>query len=318
MFAGVHLGQQQLEHRFVGRVDTLEQLPQAGADKFAGGDTGDMAEVEAVGLLDKALADQLVGVVGVARLLVHRHQPPQRETAAEQNGGAIKLVQQQVVLGGAAVLDAEGVLARALGEMGRVDQVEVGFAALGCCPVADRLTLAAQLVALGGRQIGCVADPDIQVTLFGLADGTATAHQVQPLNVRREACGMAAVLEAAGQALGHLQAGGFRFEIGQPAGRVAGNKAGQQGIVDVKQQRDQLQHVVLPGGQCLQNPAQARGVECHEALAQGIQSLAVNALFNAWLDFTVRLHVACQDAAVRRMVSRVWLCSAASRPRLVR
>ena len=62
--------------------------------------------------------------------------------------------------------------ARALGEVGRVDQVEVGFAALGCCPVADRLALAAQLVALGGRQIGGVADPDIQVTLFGLADGT--------------------------------------------------------------------------------------------------------------------------------------------------
>ena len=34
VFAGVNLGEQQLEHRLVGRLDALEQLPHAGADKF--------------------------------------------------------------------------------------------------------------------------------------------------------------------------------------------------------------------------------------------------------------------------------------------
>src|SRR5690606_29230368 len=56
VLAGVDLGEQQLEHRLVGRVDALEQLPHAGADEFAGRDARQVAEVQHLFGAHEALA----------------------------------------------------------------------------------------------------------------------------------------------------------------------------------------------------------------------------------------------------------------------
>ncbi|MNV06235.1 hypothetical protein D3C71_966040 [compost metagenome] len=55
MFAGVNLGQQQLEHRLVGRLDALEQLPEPGTNELARRDKGQVAQVECFVGANKAL-----------------------------------------------------------------------------------------------------------------------------------------------------------------------------------------------------------------------------------------------------------------------
>ncbi len=180
-----------------------------------------MAQVKVVVGADKTFADQLMGVVAVALLFVNRHQPPQRKTAAQANRGAVELVQQQIVLGAAAVLDAQFVITLALGKAGRVDQVKVDFAVLAGGPVADQLAFAAQLFNLSAIEFGCVADPDIQIALLGLADGAAAAHQIQAVDLAAEAGGVAAILKAAGQALSDLQATAVRLKAVQAARGLA-------------------------------------------------------------------------------------------------
>ncbi len=82
VLAGVDLGEEQLEHRLVGRLDALEQLPHAGADELAGWNPRQVAEVEHLLGADETLGQQRVHVFGVALLLVHRHQPPHRRASA--------------------------------------------------------------------------------------------------------------------------------------------------------------------------------------------------------------------------------------------
>ncbi|MNF61013.1 hypothetical protein D3C84_426420 [compost metagenome] len=142
MLAGVDLGEEQFEHRLVGRLDALEQLPHAGADELAGRDVRQVAEVEHLLGADEALGQQGLAVLDVARLLVHRHQPPERGAPGEPDGGAVELVQQQVVLGGAAVVGGQACFAVALGEARRVDQEEVRLGALSGGPFFERAALA--------------------------------------------------------------------------------------------------------------------------------------------------------------------------------
>src|SRR3990167_4322475 len=81
-FTGVNLGEQQLEHRLVGRLEALEQLPHAGADKLFRRDACKVAEVEHVLGADKALGQQGARVVLIALLFNPRPQPPQRRAPA--------------------------------------------------------------------------------------------------------------------------------------------------------------------------------------------------------------------------------------------
>ncbi len=93
VFAGIHLGEQQLEHRFVGRLDALEQLPHPRTNKFGRWDARQVAEVEHILCADKALLQQCAGVVRVARFFIDRHQPPKRRASAEPDGSAVELIE---------------------------------------------------------------------------------------------------------------------------------------------------------------------------------------------------------------------------------
>ena len=93
-----------------------------------------MAEVEHVLGADKAFGQQGTGVVLIALLFIHRHQPPQRRAPAEPDGGAVELIQQQVMLGGAAVVRGQLRLAFALGETRGINQEEMRFGAEGGRP----------------------------------------------------------------------------------------------------------------------------------------------------------------------------------------
>ena len=121
MLAGVDLGEQQLEYRFVGRVYPLVQLPETGADKLTSRYASNMAKVQALLPTDKPLAEQALGVAVVVLFFVSRHQPPKWIAAAEENRSTVELVEQQIVLGGAAVIRGQLRFALALGEARGVD-----------------------------------------------------------------------------------------------------------------------------------------------------------------------------------------------------
>ncbi|MNM74200.1 hypothetical protein D3C81_859540 [compost metagenome] len=148
VLAGVGFGEQQFQQRLVRRVDAFEQLPQPGPDELAWRYVGQIAEVEDVLLTDEALAQQRLGVGVIVVLLVDRHQPPQWGTPGQPDGGTVELVEQQVVLGGAAVVRAELAIASALGEGLCVDQEKVRFGAQAGGPGFEQLAFAPQFVEL--------------------------------------------------------------------------------------------------------------------------------------------------------------------------
>ncbi|MCY1215219.1 hypothetical protein D9M72_270610 [compost metagenome] len=261
VLASVHLGEQQLEHRLVGRLDALEQLPHAGADEFAGRDVCQVAKVEDFLGTDETLGQQRTGVLGVAGFLVHRHQPPERGAPGEPDGGAIELVQQQVVLGGTAVVGGQPRFAVALGEARRVDQEEVRLGPLAGRPLFQGRAFALQLGEGGGIQLRRVADPDIHVALFGLCDGAQAAHQEQAVDGRRLRTAPRLVGEGTGQSLDFGQQLVIGLEGGESGRRGAGYVAGKQRVIDVEQQRQQLQDQLLAAGQSLHGSLQAAFID---------------------------------------------------------
>ena len=73
-------------------------------------------------------------------------------------------------------------------------------------------------------------------------------------------------------------------EAVQPGRRGGRDVAGQGGVVDVQQQRQQAQHPALAGGHRLQGALQAAGIDGQKALAQLGEDLAVDAVLELRLD----------------------------------
>ncbi|MNJ41686.1 hypothetical protein D3C77_366170 [compost metagenome] len=290
VFAGIDLGEQQLEHRLVGRLDALEQLPQPGADELARRDVREVAEVEVVFGAHEALGQQGIDVLPVACFFVDRYQPPQGRAPGEPDGGTVKLVEQQVMLGGAAVIGAELAVALALDEALRLDQKQVGFGALAGSPDFQQQAFLAQLCQFAFAEVGGVTDPDVHIALLGLGQGAQAAHQVQPVNRLGRVAAAGLVRERAGQALGFGQQWGIRLEIGDARRCVAGYITGQQWVIDVEKQRQQGQHLLLPARQPVHGPPQAPLVERQETLAQLAEHLAVNALVEVGANFVGVVH----------------------------
>ncbi|MNE68902.1 hypothetical protein D3C80_1645880 [compost metagenome] len=75
-----------------------------------------------------------MGVQVVTGFFVHRHQPPDGCAPGQPDRGAVELVQQQIVLGGATVFGAERLVPFAAYEALRVDQKAMRFGALAGGP----------------------------------------------------------------------------------------------------------------------------------------------------------------------------------------
>ena len=291
VFACVDLGQQQLEHRLVGRLDALEQLPQPGPDKLPWRNMSQMAEVEGFIGADKTLGHQGVSKFGVAAFFVDRHQPPDGRAPGQPDRGAIELIQQQVVLGGAAVVGTQLRIAITQHKARRVDQEEMRFGAHAQGPGFQQLALFAQLGQLGLVQVGGVAHPHVHIALIGLGQRAQAAHQEQTVDRRRRVAVARFIGKRAGQALGIGQGLGVRFEIRQPGRRAAGDVAWQQRVIDVEKQRQQGQHALLTWRQPLDGPGHAALIEGHETRAQLGQHLAVDAFVQIGADFMGAGHV---------------------------
>jgi len=291
VFAGVDLGQQQLEHGFVRRLDALEQLPQPGADEFAWGDARQVAEVEGFIGADETFGNQRVGELGIPGLFIHRYQPPDRRAPGQPDGGAVELIQQQVMLGGAAVVGAQLRVALTEDKARRLDQKEVCLGAHGQGPGFQQLAFLAQFGQFSLAQVRGVTHPHVHVALVGLGQGTQAAHQEQAEDRSRRVAMAWLVGERAGQALGFGEGLGVRFVIRQACRRTARHIARQQRMVNVEKQRQQVQHALLARRQPLDGPGHAAFIEGHEPRAQLGQHLAVDAFVQVGADFMGAGHV---------------------------
>ena len=182
MLTGVDLDQQQLEHRLVGRLDAFEQLPEPGADEFPGRNVRQVTEVEGLLGAHKTLGQQGVGVQLVAGFFIHRYQPPDWRAPGEPDRSAIELVQQQIVLAGAAVFGAELAIALAADKPLWLDQETMGLGALAGGPGFEQLRLFAQFGEFVRAKVRGVADPQVHIALIGLGQGAEAAHQEQAVN----------------------------------------------------------------------------------------------------------------------------------------
>jgi|GEM_PF-4711998 len=284
ILTGVDLHQQQLEQRFVGRGYGLVELPESGADELAGRHLAQVAEVEYFVGAYETLGQQRRHILVVAVLLVVRHQPPERDAPAEPECRAVELVEQQVVLGGAAVIGGQPGFALALIEALRIDQKEVRFAALARRPGLQQFALAAQFLDLAGVQGGVVADPHVQIAVLVLRHGAEAAHEEQAEYRLRQFSARRLVGERAAQALCFGELFGVRHEVRESGRGSRRDIAGENRMVDVKQQRQQLEYLLLARRHGLQGPLQACGVDREKARPQRGQHLAVDAFFENWVD----------------------------------
>ena len=186
---------------------------------------------------------QIVGDLFVVVFLLGRHQPPDGVAPRQQQTGAIELFQQQVMLGGAAAFAAE-LMDFPFFELVGVHKKEVHFQPHALGPLFDLLAFEFQLVQGVVFQIGVVADPDIEVAFFRLGDGAHAAHDEQGLNFV-SAQGAAFISETFGEFVDGFHA----FFTGRvqrnPRRGAFGNKAREHGVVDVEENRQQLQEVPL-------------------------------------------------------------------------
>ena len=306
VLAGVDLDQQQLEHRLVGRLDALEQLPEPRADELPRRNARHVPQVEVFLGGHEALGQQRMDVLLVARLLVHRHQPPERRTSGEPDGGAIELVQQQVVLRGAAVVRAQSGIAFAAHEAAWVDEEEMRFGALAFGPGLQQLALLLQFGQFVLVQVRGMADPDVHVALVGLGQGAQAAHQEQSMDRSRRVAVAGLVGKGASQALGFGQYLGIGFVVGQARRRRPGDVAGQQRVIDVEEQRQQVEDQLLARRQPLHRPGHASFVEGQKARAKLTENLAVDSFIQVGTDFMGMGHFKRSSNVARFRVGAVY------------
>ncbi|RMV85936.1 hypothetical protein ALP03_05855 [Pseudomonas amygdali pv. tabaci] len=290
MFTGVNLDQQQLENRLVGRLDTLEQLPQAGTDKFRRRNVRHRPEVEHFAGADEAFAQQGMGVILIVLLFIDWHQPPHRGAPCEPDRRAIKLIEQQVMLGSAAVVRAELRVAVPTLETLRVDQEKVRLCPHSGGPGFKGLAFPAQFGDGLRLQFAVVADPYVHVALFSLGQRTEAAHQEQAVNRLGSVTTPDLVREGACQALRFGQRQRVRFVLRDASRRATGNVTGQQRVVDVKEQRQQGQNALLAGRHAFEGTRISPVIERQETVAQLAENLAVDALIQVGANFRITRH----------------------------
>ena len=112
-----------------------------------------------------------MGELNVVGLFIGRHPPPHGRATGEPDRGAIKLIQQQIMLSGAAIIGAQSRITLALGKALRVDQKEMRISAQTLRPAFQQLAFFAQLFERSVTQLRAVADPYVHIALIGLGQG---------------------------------------------------------------------------------------------------------------------------------------------------
>ena len=274
---GVTFDQQQLEDGFPGRIDSFVELPDASARQFCGRNIRHRAKVDVIAGLDKPTLHQLSPAVVVIGLPVYRDQPPQRILAGEVNAGAIELIQQQKMLGAAAVFPGDFHALAPGPPIGGREHKHMQFHPQATGPFRQFFSFALQAPNARRRQILTVAEPDIQITGHRVPERARASHQEQTVQIRLSGT-FVTVVKTTGVTAGRIQ----HFRAGRvttEALRAVAIQIARQGrMVTVKNQRQQLQHHLLPVGQCRARPPPALLVNQQKPVPQAPERLAVDSI----------------------------------------
>ena len=210
-------------------------------------------------------------------LFRRRYGPPQRSQAGQQQARAVELVEQQVVLGAAAALGGQAERLAALEALG-VEHEEVHFEAGALRMFFDAPGLLAQQSHGVGGQLRIVHEPDVEIAVTGIGDGSGAAHQVETTD------GIAPLHPVFVYKRAHQLA---RSRGGGPPGRVVADArrgflrhiARQQRMVDVKQQRHQLDIGLLARMHGFEDAPQAIAIDRHEPLFERLFRIALDCPF---------------------------------------
>ena len=179
-----------------------------------------------------------------------------------------------------------------------IDQKDMSFEPEFCRPALYLFGFLLERCPRPGVKLGIVAEPDIQVAPFGVGDAADTAHQVEAENVETPPRPFL-VGEATAQLAG-LADLGLGWVVVRNAGRRVGvDEAGQHRMIDVKQQRQQIEEDALRRAQLLFDALQAQPVNILEAPADGLQILAADAI----LEMNCLAH---RHLPIRRLPSEAW------------
>jgi len=141
---------------------------------------------------------------------------------------------------------------------------KVHFQIQGLRPLADTVAFAPQRFLLRLGEVGAVTDPDVEIAGLGIGDGADAAHQIDRLDGVL-ALRLAPVLEALEEPPGGVDAVDRREVVAQAAGRLLRFIAGQQGMIEMEQQRQQFEEYPLPCAQVLLDTQESLAIECQEA-----------------------------------------------------
>ena len=171
------------------------------------------------------------------------HQIPDQAFARDTHGTAVELVEQQQVLGTAAALPLHlGIVGLAELVFRDQEEVEIDPALFG--PLGELLAFQLQQIEPLLRQAGHVADPDIEIGVTALADGGCAAHGVEPLNGPIMGGKTALAVGVATEVIdkGLLFGGGA--EAPDAMRDITGDITGQQGMIEVQHDRQQLEYLL--------------------------------------------------------------------------
>ena len=243
ILVGVGLHQHRLEHRLVGGIYALVELPQGRTEVLLGGDTVKTPEVEPVILAQLAVGEQAVDVVVVVIVIFCRHQIPEQPLARDVHGAAVELVEQQQVLGAAAALPLHlGIVALAELVFGDQEEVEIDPALLG--PQGEVLALLLQQGEALTRQTSHVTDPDVEIRVTALSDGGGAAHGVEALDRLVVGAEAALTVRVLAQIMDEGLLGLVGDETPDTMRHVPSHITRQEGMIEVQHDRQQLKDLL--------------------------------------------------------------------------
>jgi len=144
-------------------------------------------------------------------------------------------------------------------------------------PSLDVCHLGLQRLQCDGGQCRVVAEPDVQIAAGGMGHTADAAHQIEPLDVI-PAPSPFLVFEAATQLLGCPQYRLVRGVARDPGGCRSIDKPGQHRVVDMKQQRQQIDEYPLARPQFPFDPAQSLPLNTHKPAPDLLQIFAADTI----------------------------------------
>ena len=248
---GIGFHQQDLQHRLVGGVEAFIQQPERRAEILLGRDPLQATQIQPLVLLQLAGAEQSRHLLVVTLIPITGQDGPQQTLTGDAQGTAIKLIQQQQVLRTAAIVTAQfGTIMETEFVIRDQEEVELNAAIFG--QFGDQQALVFQQFETLGFQFVRMTDPDVQIGAATLTDGRGTAHGIEAKNRALMSLDAGVTVGGDTDVFNEVALTGGQLEAGDAVRHFAGDIAWQERMVEMKQDRQQLEELLAMLTHCFQ------------------------------------------------------------------